>query len=657
MTSFDLLAVIKEIKPKVANAHLVNVYQSSPNLLLLKLRTRDAESHQLLLEGARRIHLTNTRYKTPQLPPPFCKILRKHLRNGILTNLSQRDLDRLAILEVRNGPTNYNLIIELLDRGNIVLTDSKMTIIASNARSSRTNRPTAKGAAYLFPPIRGLDLQETTSEEAFKLIQKSNSDTVRSLVQFLNLPGEIAEEICIRAGVEKSKLASRLSIQEIQALMDQAKQLINEIEKQPLQPLLMRKSGAPESVVPVQLTEYRHLEKVAFQSFSDALDQFFREADLISRTRRENEATAKWAHVITEQTESADKLVKEATLLREKGALIFADMSELDLILLALQESKRLSGDWVRAIKTLEESESNPQKLHVQLIDPKSGRISLTISNTLLELDASKQAAANASEYYERAKEFEGKAKRALDALEETKRKLQATATEVVRERVEEKQTLVRKFWYERFRWFKSSEECLVVGGRDSSQNDTLIKKYIEPTDIIVHADIHGAPFVIIKSEQKPIGQPTLEEAAQFAVSYSSAWKGSLGGADAYWVKPDQVSKSAPSGEYIGKGAFMIRGEKNFFRGVSLGLSIGVQDDKETRRIIGGPQRAIRAQTHVFVDIVPGEIPAEKFAPQLRHRLSRILQGVSADEVRRLDDSEFIRFLPQGGLRFEKDNS
>src|SRR5712692_1738816 len=132
MTSFDLLAVIKEIKPKLANAHLVNVYQASPNLLILKLRSQDAESHQLLLEGARRIHLTSTRYKTPQLPPTFCKTLRKYLRNGILTNLSQRDLDRLAILEIRNGSSNYTLIVELLDRGNIVLTDNNLTIIATN---------------------------------------------------------------------------------------------------------------------------------------------------------------------------------------------------------------------------------------------------------------------------------------------------------------------------------------------------------------------------------------------------------------------------------------------------------------------------------------------------------------------------------------------
>ncbi len=656
MTSFDLLAVIKEIKPKLANAHLVNVYQASPNLLILKLRTQDAESQQLLLEGARRIHLTYTRYKAPQLPPVFCNTLRKHLRNGILTNLSQHQLDRLAILEFRNGPTNYKLIIELLDRGNILLTDSNLTIIASNARNLKATRPTSKGSTYLFPRIRGLDLQETTATEVFKLIHNSNSDTVRSLVQFLNLPGEIAEEICLRSNLGKTTPAGDLSLQNVESLLLTARKLVKEIEEEPLQPKLLRKSGTPESVVPIQLLEYEQLEATGFQSFSDALEQYFHEVNLISRAKRESEATTKWERVVAEQTETAEKLVQEAGRLREKGALIFAHLGELDLLLRELHESKRRLGDWVRAVKTVNDSETYPKRQHVQLIEPKSGRVSIAISDAILELDASKQAAANASEYYEKAKEFEAKAKRALDSVEETKRKLQATAAEVIKERVVEKKTLARKFWYERFRWFTSSEECLVIGGRDSSQNDTLIKKYMDPSDVIIHADIHGAPFVIIKQGPNPVGEITLEEAAQFAVSYSSAWKGGLGSADAYWVKPDQVSKSAPSGEYIGKGAFMIRGEKNFFRGIPLGLSVGIQEDEKTLRIIGGPHSAVRAHARVMLNIVPDDIPPEKFAPQLRYRLSQLMQDSSSDEVRRLDDTEFIRVLPQGGSRFEKDN-
>ncbi len=650
MTSLDLLAVIREIQPKVANSHIVNVYQAATNLLILKLRTTEAESLQLLLEAAKRIHLTNTRLKTPRLPSAFCVTLRKHLRNGILTNISQRDLDRLTILDIKNGSVSYKLFVELLDRGNVLLTDSMLTIIAANVRNVKTSRPISKGSTYSFPQLRGLDLQEATSVEAFDLIKKSKSDTVRSLVQFLNLPGEVAEEICLRANIGKGTPASNLTIVEVESLLEQARLLVKEIQDEPLQPVMVRNSATLLSVVPRRFLLYRGSENAEFKNFSDALEQYYREVNLISRGQRENEAMEKWEHVIASQTESAAQLVQEAKKHRERGALIFAHLRELEQLLAPLKEAKREQGDWRTASETIRGT-SNGERLQLELVDPKSGRISVTIAGTSVKLDANKNAAANASEYFENAKEAEGKARRAIEAVEETRRKLAATADEVVRERVEEKKTLARQFWYERFRWFISSEGCLVVGGRDASQNDSLVKKYLEPADIVVHADVHGAPFVIIKVDKGTLGEPTIEEAAQFAVSYSSAWKGGLGSTDAYWVKPEQISKSAPSGEYIGKGAFMIRGEKNIYRGIPLRLSIGVQEQEGTPRLIGGPERAIRTHTQVLVNIIPGDNPPEKFAGQLRYRLAQLLSGDVANELKHLDDSEFIRFLPQGGSR------
>lgn len=657
MTSFDLLGIIREVQPKIANSHLVNVYQASPNLLILKLRTKEAENQQLLLEAARRIHLTSTRYKTPRILPPFCSTLRKHLRNGILTGISQRDLDRVAILDIKNGPFLYKLIVELLDRGNIVLTDSSLTIIATNVRKEKTTRPIEKGALYVFPKIRGLDLQEATAEEVFNLFQKSKSDTVRSLVQFLNLPGEVAEEICIRAGISKATPADALTIDEVRSLLTQARLLVKEIGEEPLQPLLVRKESTLVSVVPRKLRAFSLSEVTEFGSFSDALEQYFREANQISRSQRESEAKAKWEYVIADQTKTAEKLTQDAKQLREQGALIFAHLREVERLLATLIEAKRNLGDWRRALQSIQELNINSPQLQPRLIDPKTGNLSISVSDSLLELDASKSAAANASEYYQRAKDSEGKAKRALDAVNESKRKLEATSLEVRKRRVEEKKTLTRQFWYERFRWFISSEGCLAVGGRDAAQNDTLIKKYLEPHDVVVHADVHGAPFAIIKRDETPIGEASIEEAAQFAVCYSSAWKGGLGNADAYWVKPDQVSKSAPSGEYLGKGAFMIRGEKNFHRGISLHLAIGVQVDEETQRIVAGPPSAVRSHAKVSVEIIPGDIPPEKIAPQIRYRLAHLLSDEASEEIKRLDDSEFIRFLPQGGSRFVQDNS
>merc|ERR1711970_1071610 len=77
-----------------------------------------------------------------------------------------------------------------------------------------------------------------------------------------------------------------------------------------------------------------------------------------------------------------------------------------------------------------------------------------------------------------------------------------------------------------------------------------------------------------------------LNEAGQFAVCFSAAWDSKVLTA-AYWVTPDQVSKTAPSGEYLTVGSFMIRGKKNFLPPSHLIMGFGfmfkLEDDSVDR--------------------------------------------------------------------------
>lgn len=55
----------------------------------------------------------------------------------------------------------------------------------------------------------------------------------------------------------------------------------------------------------------------------------------------------------------------------------------------------------------------------------------------------------------------------------------------------------------------------------------------------------------------------TLNEAGTMAICNSAAWDAKVV-TSAWWVHHDQVSKTAPSGEYLTTGSFMIRGEDSF---------------------------------------------------------------------------------------------
>ncbi|XP_017872979.1 PREDICTED: nuclear export mediator factor NEMF homolog, partial [Drosophila arizonae] len=103
-----------------------------------------------------------------------------------------------------------------------------------------------------------------------------------------------------------------------------------------------------------------------------------------------------------------------------------------------------------------------------------------------------------------------------------------------------------------------------------------FLYRYMRPKDIYVHADIQGASSVIIRNTTgEEIPPKTLLEAGTMAISYSVAWDAKVV-TNSYWVYSHQVSKTAPTGEYLGTGSFMIRGKKNFLPSCHLimGLSL-----------------------------------------------------------------------------------
>ena len=162
-----------------------------------------------------------------------------------------------------------------------------------------------------------------------------------------------------------------------------------------------------------------------------------------------------------------------------------------------------------------------------------------------------------------------------------------------------------KRFWFEKYRWGILSDGRIIVGGRDAKGNDAVVKKHMGSNDLYVHADLHGAPSCILKikrgdgiqvgAEHIPDGvcslqisqdmdgpddarelpDSILKEASQIAVCWSRAW-GSGGAATAFYVRPSQVSKKTESGESLGRGAFVVRGQRHWYRDLPLELGIGM---------------------------------------------------------------------------------
>ncbi len=265
-----------------------------------------------------------------------------------------------------------------------------------------------------------------------------------------------------------------------------------------------------------------------------------------------------------------------------------------------------------------------------------------------IKIDIRKTPEQNAARYFELAKKFKKKSEGAEKALQISLKKLDELKKdrENYDRKIEKKQEEAQKKelekktkkWFHKFRWFYSSEGFLVVSGRDATTNEILIKKHTVKEDVVLHTELPGSPFVVIKTDGKEPAKSTIGEAASFCAAFSKAWKLGFPTLDVFYVRPEQVSKTAQSGEFMGKGSFMIYGKKNFVH-ATISLAVGVVEDG----VMVGPLSAVKKHCKKFVEILPGNEKTSDAAKQIRKMI-----GTDAD----LD--EIISVLPAGGLKIKK---
>jgi predicted ribosome quality control (RQC) complex YloA/Tae2 family protein len=246
----------------------------------------------------------------------------------------------------------------------------------------------------------------------------------------------------------------------------------------------------------------------------------------------------------------------------------------------------------------------------------------------------------NSSIYFNQIKKLKNKIKGAQQVITKTKEELnQKEKTKEKEITKHEKEQVLRdrkKHWYEKFRWFYSSTGFLCIGGRDATTNEIIIKKHVEPNDVIFHTEMAGSPFFIIKSENKDIDDQTLQECANATLIFSSAWKKGISDAQVFYINPDQISKHANPGEFISKGSFMIKGKKNF---INPDIKFAVGEYNKTA--MGGPLSSIKHNCKNYVEVIQGKDKANSTAKQIKKEINATLDDI-------------IRVLPTGGYSIKK---
>jgi predicted ribosome quality control (RQC) complex YloA/Tae2 family protein len=657
MTSFDVAAVTHEIDELVKGTHVAKIYQIGTKTLLLKFRSPNQPRLQLLIEAGKRLHLTSYRHETPKKPSAFCMSLRKYLDNGVVKEVRQHEFERIVIMEISKRQGDFQLVSELFGGGNIILVDPECKILQAMTYKRMRDRNILRAEPFQNPPPRGRNPIKLNFQD-FKEIRKlDETEIVRALTKFLSISGTYAEEILLQAEIDKKRECGSLTEKELDRIFKRLQKILFLIGRGKMEPFIVSdEKKAWIDVTPVPLKKYNEFEQKRYEKFNSALDDYYAK---ITASERKEEITeevesevSRYKRILQRQQRALENLKEPIQKNKIIGDLIYIHFGELRSLLQKIMEEKKSGKSWKDIISLIEEGkEANClPDIYFHSLEPKNQLLYVSVDSQVFSINLRHSIQENADEYYSRSKKAEKKFRGAEKTLQETQAKIEKAKKQVIRRKETQTPLIKRrkKQWFEKFRWFHSSDGFLVIGGRDATTNEILIKRHMEPQDIVFHAEILGAPFVLIKTEGKTAPERTINEAAQLAASYSRAWREMLSAVNVYWVNPDQVSKTPPSGQFLKKGSFMISGSKNFVRHVPLLVAIGVKIDNDEMIVVGGPRDAIANQTEVYVAIVPGDKKSSQLAKQIRHQLSKKVSEDLKRSITQIRLEEFQRFIPVG---------
>jgi len=578
--------LLKEIGSSLDGTYVNNIFSFGPTQIF-RFRKRDSPDLWLVASPKKGVWISE-KVSVREETTEFTSKLRGELERAKFTGAAQAGLDRVFELSFEAGE-GRKLIVELMPPGNIVVTDDQgKVVLALDEVRSRTRR-VVRGGQYQAPRQTRLSPLELREDGVGALL--AGEDTAgRAIGRHVALPRKYVAEVLARLGVAEDSPASRLSGKE-REVAGAISGMVADARDRP-SPCLCETPDGDEIFV-VRPTGLKVKEEA--KSVSALCDALFLE-DL-----------KPGPDAITPEEARRAEIEATVSRLRSESASLTAAASRARA---AAQDAA--SGSVDEALKILKETGASLSK------EPTS-------------------AAALASALFDHAKRLERKSAESIEAAERLGRKLARTPTKG--QPAPRKLPRRKQEWYERFRWFYTSEGKLAIGGRDAQSNTLLVKRHLEDADVIYHADLFGSPFFVLKEGRRQSEVESLE-LAQATVSFSSGWKTGLGAADAYWVLKDQVSGAAVSGEYLAKGSFVIKGKKNVLRHAMLQLAVGLD---ASGRVVAGPESAVAKASPRYLVLIPHREKSSDTAKKVLKELAPQsgLSPLLLDDV--------IRALPSGG--------
>jgi predicted ribosome quality control (RQC) complex YloA/Tae2 family protein len=617
-TGLDTLALSRELRA-LSRPRIDKVFDGPAGAIDLSFRIPGAGRRSLRLVPGRFAAFLSEEEPHEEEPSPFVRELRRLLSGAVITGVREPEGERFLELEsVRGDVTEpLRIAVELFGSGNLVVVrgENVVAVLHPRAWAHRTLRI---GSVYKAPPERANPWRLGIAELSAALLA-SHTDRVTTLAARLSLGGPVAEELLVRASLAGSAPATERAPEAATQLAGAMRELLAELSGAP-HGYLYRSGADLVDVEPYSSRRWAGVEGITeerFESFSAAALPFFSGLGQPA------------APPTTEQLHRA-----ELRRQREQQEAAIAELETESAVL--LRQAETILAHFPAVVAKLAE--------HRETEDGEP--VEVELEGVRLPLRAGRSPRVSAQLLFEERKRVQSKLEGARGALLATQGELERAAPAApARPARGPAASKDAPFWFEKYRWFLSSEGVLVVAGRDAASNDRIVKRYLGPRDRYVHADVHGAASVVIKQPESAslrIGEATLQEAGQWGVAFSKYWRAGRASGDAFWVEAEQVSKAGSSGEFVARGSWVIHGTKHLLRDLPVELAIGRVAVEGRERWSVAPPAAIRAQGKVAFHLRPGE---ERLRAEVERELARELE---------LNRSTLQSLLPAGGIALER---
>ncbi|XP_030834468.1 nuclear export mediator factor Nemf isoform X1 [Strongylocentrotus purpuratus] len=620
-TTIDLRAILYEIGSKLLGLRVLNVYDVNNKTYLIRLGGTD-QKVVLLFESGTRMHTTSFDWPKSQMPSNFSMKLRKHLKSRRLTEIKQLGVDRVVDLQFGSDEAAYHVIVELYDRGNVALTDHEYTILTLlRTRKDSEDVRFAVRERYPVDTARHPDAIPSLERIQEILAAGKPGDNIRKLLNphFIYGPALIEHCLLNQGFPSNAKGNNGFDIQQdmsrVMTSLSEGEQYVEKsgseckgyiVQKREKKPAASQDGEDAELLTytefhPFLFKQHESQPYLEFDTFDQAADEFFSKMESqkldMKVIQQERGALKKLDNVKKDHEKRISSLQQNQELNEKKGALIEINLPLVEQALRVVRSAVANQIDWKEIDSIIKEAQTqgDPVALAIKSLRLDTNHFQMLLRDPykqyddadegeedvarpmLVDIDIAQSAYANARKYFVQKKTSQKKEQKTMEssskAIKSAEKKTMQALKDVATVASINKSR--KTYWFEKYYWCISSENYIIIAGRDQQQNEIVVKKYLSPGDIYVHADIHGASSVIIKNPKGgPVPPKTLQEAGTMAVCYSVAWDAKVI-TSAWWVRHDQVSKTAPTGEFLTTGSFMVRGKKNFLPPTQLVMGFG----------------------------------------------------------------------------------